>query len=139
MGPYGPAAAAEGWPPHSPRASSGSFPHKIRGLSIHQDFAGTGAFVPPRIQEYRVQRVLDLGANAWRTAHNPVDTNLLDATDKRGVMVWSEARFLRDFDVYVRDAGDMVARDRNHPSVIMWSLWCVDGGAGWGGVGASLG
>ena len=102
--------------------SVNGFPHKMRGLSIHSDFAGTGAYSPPNIQAYRVQRLLDIGANAWRCAHNPVDSRLLDETDARGVMVWEEARFLRGFDQYVQDAGDMVARDRNHPSIFMWSL-----------------
>ena len=64
------------------------FPTKLRGLSIHQDFAGVGQSVPPNIQAYRVQRLLDIGANAWRCAHNPIDTNLLDELDARGVMVW---------------------------------------------------
>lgn len=46
--------------------SVNGFPLKLRGLSIHQDFAGVGSFVPPNVQAYRVQRVLDIGANAWR-------------------------------------------------------------------------
>jgi beta-galactosidase len=112
------------------------FPQKLRGLSIHQDFAGTGTFVPPNVQAYRVQRTLDIGANAWRCAHNPVDSRLLDELDARGVMVWEENRFLRDFDAYLQDAVDMVARDRNHPSIVLWSL-CNENGcgedAGWEG------
>ena len=95
---------------------------KLRGFSNHQDFAGTGTYVPPRVQAYRVQRILDIGGNAWRTAHNPVDSRLLDETDARGIMVWEENRMLRDWAQYVVDAGDMVARDRNRPSVLMWSL-----------------
>ena len=85
--------------------------------------------MPPNVQAYRVQRLLDIGANAWRTAHNPVDSNLLDELDSRGLLVWSENRFLRDFDAYVADAGDMVQRDRNHPSIILWSL-CNENGCG---------
>ncbi len=112
------------------------FPQKLRGLSNHQDFAGVGQFVPPNVHAYRVQRVLDIGANAWRTAHNPVDGRLLDELDARGVMVWEENRFLREFDIYMQDAADMVARDRNHPSIVLWSL-CNENGcgeaAGWEG------
>jgi hypothetical protein len=102
--------------------SVNGFPQKLRGFSMHQDFAGTGTFVPPSVQAYRVQRVLELGGNAWRTAHNPVDSALLDELDARGVMCWEENRFLRGFEVYQQDAADMVARDRNHPSVLLWSL-----------------
>jgi beta-galactosidase len=105
------------------------FQHKIRGFSMHQDFAGVGTFVPPNVQKYRVQRLLDIGGNAWRTAHNPVATPLLDELDSRGVLVWSENRMLRDFDEYVADAVDHVARDRNHPSIVIWSL-CNENGCG---------
>ena len=77
--------------------SVNNFPQKLRGLSIHQDFFGTGQYVPPNIHAYRVQRALDIGANAWRCAHNPVDSRLLDELDARGVMVWEENRFLREF------------------------------------------
>jgi len=105
------------------------FQTKMRGVSMHQDFAGVGTFVPPNVQNYRVQRMLDIGANAWRTAHNGVDSNLLDAADRRGLMVWDETRFLRDFDNYVGDAGDLVLRDRNHPSVLLYSL-CNENGCG---------
>jgi hypothetical protein len=117
------------------------FATKLRGVSMHQDFAGVGTFVPPRVQAYRVQRLLEIGCNSWRTAHNPVDTNLLNELDARGLLVWSEARFLRDFDIYVADAGDMVARDRNHPSIVLWSL-CNENGcgesAGWEGATAGV-
>jgi len=53
-----------------------------------------------------LQRLLDLGGNGWRTAHNPVDPTLLAETDRRGVIVWSEARFLRKWSNYVQDAQD---------------------------------
>jgi beta-galactosidase len=105
------------------------FATKMRGASMHQDFAGTGTFVPPNVQAYRVQRLLDVGANAWRTAHNPVDSNLLDELDARGLLVWSENRFLRGFDNYVADAADMVLRDRHHPAILLWSL-CNENGCG---------
>ena len=76
-----------------------------------------------------MQRLLDIGANAWRTAHNPVDTNLLNELDARGVLIWSESRFLRNFSDHLRDAGDHVARDRNHPAIVLWSL-CNENGCG---------
>lgn len=53
-----------------------------------QDFAGVGVAVPPSLQAYRVWRMKDMGANAWRTAHNPPTPELLDETDRQGLMVW---------------------------------------------------
>jgi beta-galactosidase len=98
------------------------FPVKVRGFSMHQDMAGTGSFVPPNLLAYKMQRILQLGGNAYRTAHNSVDQHVLQEADRRGVLVWEENRFLRNFQQYVQDATDMVLRDRNSPSVVIWSL-----------------
>lgn len=117
------------------------FATKVRGFSMHGDFAGTGTFVPPNVQRYRVRRLQEIGGNAWRTAHNPPDPALLDACDAAGMLVWLETRFLRDFDVYQADALDMVLQHRNRPSVIIYSL-CNENGcgesAGWEGGAAGV-
>lgn len=63
-----------------------------------------------------LQRLLDLGGNGWRTAHNPVDPTLLAETDRRGVIVWSEARFLRKWSNYVQDAQDSECGHRQRDS-----------------------
>lgn len=61
--------------------------------------------------------------NAWRTSHNNVDISLLDACDELGYMVWDENHYNLASDPAVRkDVKAMVKRDRNHPSVIMWSI-----------------
>lgn len=99
------------------------FPLHIRGVSMHQDFACVGAAVPRRLVAYRMQRLLEMGANGYRTAHNPHSADVVAEADRRGLMVWSETRFLREFADTRQDAVDMVLRDRNAPSVIMWSLW----------------
>ena len=61
-----------------------------QGMCNHQDFAGVGVAVPDSLQYYRVARMKDMGANGWRTAHNPVTPSLLDATDRLGMLVWDE-------------------------------------------------
>lgn len=103
------------------------FPVKITGMSMHLDFGGSGMSVPPNMVAFRVQRLMETGGNGWRTAHNPPMQKLLEETDRRGVLVWEENRFLRAFANFVQDAQDMVLCDRNHPSVIIWSL-CNENG-----------
>ena len=81
-----------------------------------------------------------MGGNAWRCAHNPPNPELLDATDRLGMLVWDENRVFGPTDSYDRpapqehaladviaDVQAMVLRDRNHPSVIWWSLCNEEG------------
>ena len=65
-------------------------PTKIRGLANHQDFAGVGVAVPDSLQKFRVGKLKEMGANGWRTAHNPPTPALLDECDKQGMLVWDE-------------------------------------------------
>mmetsp|Transcript_7144 Transcript_7144/g.15469 ORF Transcript_7144/g.15469 Transcript_7144/m.15469 type:complete len:882 (-) Transcript_7144:192-2837(-) len=97
-------------------------PVKVKGFANHQDFAGVGVAVPDSLQGFRVHMHKMMGANAWRTAHNPPTTALLDECDRAGMLVWDENhRNLATPDM-IEDLRAMVLRDRNHPSVIMWSL-----------------
>lgn len=107
-------------------------PVKIKGTCNHQDFAGVGIAVPDSIEYWRVAQLKKMGSNAWRTSHNPVDESLLDACDKLGMLVMDENRHLGDtYDAKsnpgtpysdLSDLAGMIQRDRNHPSVIMWSM-----------------
>ncbi|CAJ1334430.1 unnamed protein product, partial [Effrenium voratum] len=82
------------------------------------DVAVLGVAVPDHLQAYRLEMLQKVGANAWRTAHNPPNVALLDAADRLGVMVWDENhRNGQDSEMEV-----MVRRDRNHPSIIIWSV-----------------
>ncbi|CAJ1450597.1 unnamed protein product [Effrenium voratum] len=91
---------------------------KILGTANHQDVAVLGVAVPDHLQAYRLEMLQKVGANAWRTAHNPPSVALLDAADRLGVMVWDENhRNGQDSEMEV-----MVRRDRNHPSIIIWSV-----------------
>jgi len=110
---------------------------EIQGLACHQDFAGLGIAVPDALQEWRVRQLQKLGCNAWRTAHNPTSESLLDACDRLGMMVMDENRHLGNGWGNHTSAGEgtgdlsdlaaMIQRDRNHPSIIMWSLCNEEG------------
>jgi len=91
---------------------------KILGCANHQDFPAVGVAVPDSMQEYRLHKLKEIGANAWRTAHNPPNTALLDAADRLGMLVWDENhRNGQDHEMEM-----LILRDRNHPSIIIWSL-----------------
>ena len=109
-------------------------PLKIRGVCLHHDLGALGAAVNTRALERQLQIMKAMGANALRTSHNPPAPELLDLTDRMGFIVLDEAfdmwkkektkyDYHLDWDAWhVRDLSDMVRRDRNHPSVFMWSI-----------------
>ncbi|MGC2325683.1 MAG: glycoside hydrolase family 2 TIM barrel-domain containing protein, partial [Candidatus Sulfotelmatobacter sp.] len=112
---------------------------EIRGLCVHPDFPGVGIAAPDNLWPWRIQQLLAMGANAYRTAHNPVADAFYDDADRMGMLVMAENRHLGDTynpkaakDTGFRDLSDvktMVLRLRNHPSIIMWSL-CNEEGEG---------
>ncbi len=95
---------------------------KIKGTCNHQDHAGVGAAVPDAIWDYRLQCLKEMGCNAIRTSHNPPAPELLDACDRMGVMVLDETRMMTSSEQGLDDLATMIRRDRNHPSVILWSI-----------------
>ncbi len=97
-------------------------PVKLKGTCNHQDHAGVGVAVPDSIQEFRIRRLLDMGSNAYRCAHNPPATELLDACDRLGMLVMDENRNFGSSPEHLKQLRAMVLRDRNHPSVILWSI-----------------
>src|SRR5881409_2568013 len=119
-------------------ADSGFFlngrPVKIRGVCLHHDLGALGAAVNTRAIERQLEIMKAMGANALRTSHNPPAPELLDLTDRMGFIVLDEAfdmwkkektkyDYHLDWDAWhVRDLSDMVQRDRNHPSVFIWSI-----------------
>jgi len=119
---------------------------KIKGVCLHHDAGSIGAAVPDQVLERRLLALKEIGVNAIRTSHNPPDPGLLDLCDRLGFLVMDEA-----FDEFtpgkskwvtgrnngiasrfgyneifaqwsVTDIGDLVRRDRNHPSIILWSI-----------------
>ncbi|MDR2211982.1 MAG: DUF4982 domain-containing protein [Spirochaetaceae bacterium] len=94
----------------------------LKGTCVHQDFAGVGTALPGDIHEYKIRKLLEMGSNAYRSAHHPADPALLDACDRLGMLVMDENRLLESSELRLADLRDLIKRDRNHPSVVLWSL-----------------
>jgi beta-galactosidase len=107
---------------------------KIKGVCDHHDLGCLGAAVNRRALERQLEILKAMGVNAIRTSHNPPAPELLDLCDRMGFIVMDEAfdmwklkkteyDYARDWDQWhERDLEDMVLRDRNHPSVFIWSI-----------------
>lgn len=109
---------------------------KIKGVCLHHDGGAVGAAVPLGVWKYRLQLLKGVGANAIRTSHNAVAPEFLDLCDQMGFLVmdetfdtWNSAksnaergynRFFTDW--WEQDTRDIVTRDRNHPSIIIYSI-----------------
>ncbi|CAE7026995.1 unnamed protein product [Symbiodinium natans] len=105
------------WDPNKGFVLNG-VPTKILGTANHQDFAAVGVAVPDHLQVHRLRKLKEFGANGFRTAHNPHNEALLQAADEEGILVWAENhRNGQDEEMEV-----MIKRDRNHPSIVIWSI-----------------
>ena len=96
---------------------------KIKGVCNHQDHAGVGAAIPASIEEFRIKKLKEMGANAYRCSHNPPSENILDLCDKYGLMVIDENRAFNAGPEWLEYVRAHVRRDRNHPSIIAWSIF----------------
>jgi beta-galactosidase len=107
---------------------------KIKGVAVHHDGGAFGAAVPLRVWERRLQALKELGVNAIRTAHNPVAPEFLDLCDRMGLLVmdeffdcWTVGKNRYDYHLYFDDWSkiderDTILRDRNHPSIVLYSV-----------------
>jgi len=95
---------------------------QLQGTCNHQDHAGLGVALPDRLFTYRLEKLKAMGSNAYRCAHHPHAPELLDACDRLGILVVDENRRLDDSPDVLEQVRTMVLRDRNHPSVILWSI-----------------
>jgi beta-galactosidase len=104
---------------------------ELMGVNVHQDHAGVGVALPDALQEYRIRRLKDFGANAYRCAHHPPTPELLEACDRLGLLVLDENRLMGSNPEQLNPLERMIRRDRNHPSVILWSIgneeWEIEG------------
>ena len=97
-------------------------PFKIRGACVHQDFGGVGVALTDNLQFYKIRRLKEMGANAYRCAHHAPSPALLRACDELGMLVMDETRLFGTSPEAIRQLTDVIERDRNHPCVFIWSL-----------------
>jgi beta-galactosidase len=106
---------------------------KMNGVCLHHEAGSVGAAVPEAVWVRRLQILKDMGCNAIRTSHNPVAPEFLDLCDRMGLLVqneifdvWKAGKVKYDYAIYFNqwsqhDLVNFIHRDRNHPSVVMWS------------------
>ena len=97
-------------------------PYELKGTCNHQDMAGVGAALPDALQYFRIAKLKEFGDNAYRTSHNPPTPELLNACDHLGMIVMDENRLLGSDEENMRRFEGFIRRDRNHPSVCIWSI-----------------
>ncbi len=110
--------------------------YKIKGVCLHHDAGAVGAAVPLAVWEERFKLLKEVGVNGIRTSHNPVAPEFLDLCDRMGFVVmdetfdtWTASKHNgeKGYNLYFRewwerDTRDMVLRDRNHPSIVIYSI-----------------
>ncbi len=97
-------------------------PLKIRGACVHQDFGGVGVALTDNLHYYKIQRLKDMGVNAYRSSHHAPSPVLLNACDELGMLVMDETRLFGTSPEAITQLTDIIERDRNHPCVFIWSL-----------------
>jgi len=97
-------------------------PYPLYGTCNHQDHAGVGSALPDRLQYFRVAKLKEWGVNAYRTSHNPPTPELIEACDHLGMLVMDECRLLGSDAENLNRWDSQIRRDRNHPSVFIWSI-----------------
>lgn len=102
---------------------------QIQGTNWHQVYPGMGNALPKSRHREDIKMIRGMGANFWRTSHYPHDAATLEASDRMGLMVWEELpvnKEIGQINEYTRNvvqmAEEMIRRDRNHPSIIVWGL-----------------
>src|ERR1022692_2257094 len=109
-------------------------PRRFNGVCMHHDLGALGAAINRRALERQMEIMKRMGVNAIRTSHNPPAPELLELTDRMGLLVMDEAfdmwaipkvrnglsKFWQDW--YDTDLREFIHRDRNHPSVVLWSI-----------------
>lgn len=97
-------------------------PYVVKGTCDHQDHAGVGWALPDALQYFRVAKLKDMGGNGIRTAHNEPTEELLKACDNLGMLVLDECRTVGSDAEALGQLSNQIRRDRNHPSVFLWSI-----------------
>lgn len=109
-------------------------PMKINGVCMHHDLGALGAAVNTRAIERQLEILKEMGVNAYRCSHNPPAPELLDLCDRMGLLVmdeafdmWRKKKTAHDYaryftDWHEKDLEMLLKRDRNHPSIVLWSI-----------------
>jgi len=95
---------------------------ELKGLCVHQDHAGVGVAIPDELNVWRLAQLKKMGANAIRTSHSQPAPEFLDECDRQGMMVMDETRRVGINAAQLSGLESMMRRDRNHPSIVIWSL-----------------
>ena len=111
---------------------------KLKGVNMHQDHAGVGSGIPDGLQEWRLLQLKKFGCNAYRSSHNPMTPALLDICDRLGILVIEENRLTGINKEHTELLGRMIRRDRNHPSIILWSVGNEEWGLEWNELGTRI-
>ena len=111
---------------------------EIKGVNLHQDHAGVGTGIPDALQVYRLRQLKKMGVNAIRSSHNPMTPELLDACDSLGFLVMEENRLMGINEEHTSLLRRMIERDRNHPSIILWSVGNEEWALEWNDKGRKL-
>lgn len=106
-------------------------PLKLKGVNMHQDHPGVGTGLPDALQTYRLRQLKAFGCNAYRSSHNPMTPEMLHACDSLGILVIEENRLTGVNEEHIRLLKRMIDRDRNHPSIILWSVGNEEWGIEW--------
>jgi beta-galactosidase len=102
---------------------------QIQGVNWHQSYPGMGNALPNSRHWKDMELIHEMGCNFWRTSHYPHDPATMDASDRLGLLVWEELPINKEIgnpseyiDNVVEMAKEMIGRDRNHPSVVLWGI-----------------
>ncbi|MCQ2335484.1 MAG: DUF4982 domain-containing protein [Paludibacteraceae bacterium] len=107
----------------------------LRGVNLHADHVGVGSAVPRGLLEYRLRKLIDIGVNAIRCSHNMMSSDFLDLCDSLGLYVIEENRLMglgKNSKDYLQN---MIAYDKRHKSIILWSIGNEEWGLEWNDLG----
>jgi beta-galactosidase len=111
---------------------------KLKGTNNHQDHAGVGVALPDGLQTWRLKQLKSFGVNAYRASHHPPTPELLKAADQLGMVVIDEHRMMGTSPEISGQLERLIRRDRNHPSVVIWSVGNEEWALEWNDLGTHL-
>ncbi len=111
---------------------------ELKGVNNHQDFAGVGTAAPDGLILWRLKKLKEIGVNSLRLSHNPPAPELLDAADRLGLLIIDENRIMGTTPEVRGELEALIRRDRNHPSIILWSVGNEEWALEWTELGTRL-